>query len=116
MALVSRLDWIRHYLLTRGRTYRYGPDRSQRGDLHLPPGAGPHPVIVLIHGGSWGKKYGRVVMRGRRRRRSCAAAARRGTSSTGAIGDGGGWPQTFDDVAAAIDLLGGLDRRSTSSA
>ena len=51
-------------VLKRGRTYGYGRDRSQRADLHLPGGPGPHPVIVLIHGGSWAARYGRVVMRG----------------------------------------------------
>ena len=36
-----------------GARHRYGADRSQRADLYLPRGAGPHPVMVLIHGGSW---------------------------------------------------------------
>ena len=29
----------------------YGTEASQFGGLRLPPGAGPHPVVVLIHGG-----------------------------------------------------------------
>src|ERR1700690_730318 len=49
-------------MLKRGRTYSYGQHRSQRADLHLPAGPGPHPVIVLIHGGSWSARYGRIVM------------------------------------------------------
>ncbi len=90
--------------LVRGRTYRYGPDRSQRAELHLPDGAGPHPVMVLIHGGSWRKRYGLGVMRGLAgdlRRRGWAVwniEYRR-------VGNGGGWPATFADVAAAIDHL-----------
>ena len=108
--------------LARGRTYSYGSDRSQRADLYLPaaagrrsgrasgpgPGSGPHPVIVLIHGGSWTARYGRAVMRGLAgdlRRRGWAVwniEYRR-------VGDGGGWPATFDDVAAAIDHLPELD-------
>jgi acetyl esterase/lipase len=70
---MNRVDWVRHYVLTRGRTHRYGTDRSQVGDLHLPRGAGPHPVIMLIHGGSWRKQYGRAVMRA-----VAAALVRRG--------------------------------------
>jgi acetyl esterase/lipase len=104
---MSRVDWVRHYLLTRGRTHRYGSDRSQLGDLHLPRGAGAHPVIVLIHGGSWRKKYGRAVMRA-----VAAALVERGYAVWNIeyrrVGNGGGWPQTFADVAAAIDLLDGL--------
>jgi acetyl esterase/lipase len=104
---MNRVDWVRHYLLTRGRTHRYGSDRSQLGDLHLPHGAGPHPVIVAIHGGSWRKQYGRAVMRA-----VAAALVRRGFAVWNIeyrrVGAGGGWPQTFEDVAAAIDLLDGL--------
>jgi acetyl esterase/lipase len=104
---MNRVDWVRHYLLTRGRTHRYGADRSQLGDLHLPPGAGPHPVIVAIHGGSWRKQYGRAVMRA-----VAAALVRRGFAVWNIeyrrVGAGGGWPQTFEDVAAAIDVLDGL--------
>ncbi|HEV2974283.1 MAG TPA: alpha/beta hydrolase [Solirubrobacteraceae bacterium] len=104
---MNRVDWVRHYLLTRGRTHRYGSDRSQLGDLHLPPGAGRHPVIVTIHGGSWRKRYGRAVMRA-----VAAALVRRGFAVWNIeyrrVGAGGGWPQTFEDVAAAIDVLDGL--------
>jgi acetyl esterase/lipase len=104
---MSRARWIQHYLFTRGRTYSYGADRSQRGDLHLPEGAGPHRVIVLIHGGSWHRRYGRAVMRA-----IAAALVMRGWAVWNIeyrrIGNGGGWPETFADVAAAIDRLDGL--------
>src|SRR6476661_8743778 len=35
----------------------YGPDPFQFGDLRLPPGSGPHPVVVVIHGGFWRAAY-----------------------------------------------------------
>jgi acetyl esterase/lipase len=101
---MAKARLIRDFLLQRGRTHSYGSDRSQRGDLYLPAGAGPHPVIVLIHGGSWRKRYSRIVMRalaGDLRRRGWAVwniEYRR-------VGAGGGWPATFADVAAAIDHL-----------
>ena len=94
--------------LARGRSHRYGPHASQRADLYVPPGPGPHPVVVLIHGGSWHKRYGRVFMRwiaGDLLRRGYAVwniEYRR-------LGDGGGWPATFADVATAIDHLAALD-------
>jgi acetyl esterase/lipase len=104
---MSRARWIQHYLFTRGRSYRYGHDRSQAGDLHLPPGAGPHPVVVLIHGGSWHKRYGRATMRA-----LAADLVMRGFAVWNIeyrrVGNGGGWPETFADVAAAIDHLDGL--------
>jgi acetyl esterase/lipase len=95
-------------ILKRGRTYRYGPDRSQRADLHLPAGSGPFPVMVLIHGGSWTARYGRIVMRG-----LLADLVRHGWAAWNIeyrrLGNGGGWPTTFADVAAAIDYLPRLD-------
>jgi acetyl esterase/lipase len=94
--------------LKAGRTYRYGADRSQVADLYLPRGVGPHPVIVLVHGGSWSRRYGRIVMRG------LAGDLLRGGRAVWNIeyrrlGNGGGWPSTFEDVAAAIDLLATVD-------
>jgi acetyl esterase/lipase len=104
---MSRARWIQHYLFTRGRSFRYGSDHSQVGDLHLPAGIGPYPVIVLIHGGSWHKRYGRAVMRA-----LAADLVMRGWAVWNIeyrrIGNGGGWPATFADVAAAIDHLDGL--------
>ena len=89
------------------RTDRYGEaHRCQVADLHLPRGAGPHPVLVTIHGGSWSVGYGRIVMRA-----LAADAARRGYAAWNIeyrrIGrdQGGGWPVTFEDVAAAVDHL-----------
>jgi acetyl esterase/lipase len=101
---VGNLTLIRRFLLERGRSHRYGEHPSQRCDLHLPSGAGPHPVIVLIHGGSWRNRFGKRVMRplaGALRRRGWAVwniEYRR-------VGEGGGWPATFEDVAAAVDQL-----------
>jgi acetyl esterase/lipase len=90
--------------LSRGRSHRYGPHASQRADLYLPSGPGPHPVMVLIHGGSWSKRYGKIVMRG-----LAGDLVRRGWAVWNIeyrrLEAGGGWPTTFEDVAAAIDLL-----------
>jgi acetyl esterase/lipase len=98
--------------LARGRSYGYGPHASQRCELYLPADSGvggyPYPVIVLIHGGSWQKRYGKVFTRalaGDLQRRGFAVwniEYRR-------VGAGGGWPNTFADVAAAIDQLATLD-------
>ncbi|HUD35284.1 MAG TPA: prolyl oligopeptidase family serine peptidase [Streptosporangiaceae bacterium] len=99
---------------------RYGEGSDQVADVHMPP---PEPgwgsaargerarLAVFLHGGYWRAQYDRrhtaplaealaaagfIV---------CAPEYRR----TGrGRGGGGGWPETFDDVAAAMDRLPGL--------
>jgi acetyl esterase/lipase len=103
-----RLIW--RYLFERGRSHQYGEHPSQRCELHLPRGHGPHPVIVLIHGGSWRARFGKGVMRS-----LAADLKRRGWAVWNIeyrrVGEGGGWPSTFEDVASAIDCLAQLENR-----
>lgn len=104
--------------LRRPDRHRFGPDRSQVADLHLPSGSGrgaaavPFPVAVVLHGGYWQTRYGKLVMRP-----LCLELASHGWAVWNleyrrlgdARGGGGGWPMTFDDVAAGIDALADLD-------
>lgn len=32
-----------------------GPDRAEKADIYLPSGDGPHPAVLIIHGGGWSK-------------------------------------------------------------
>jgi acetyl esterase/lipase len=84
----------------------YGEHPEQVAELHLPAGEGPHPVVVALHGGFWRPRYTRRYMRP-----LCAELARNGWAAWNVeyrrVGraQGGGWPQTFADVAAGIDHL-----------
>jgi acetyl esterase/lipase len=40
-------------------TLRYGDDSSQVLDLRRPPNPGPHPLVVVLHGGFWRAEYDR---------------------------------------------------------
>lgn len=87
---------------------RYGDENAQYGELHLPSGSGRVPVVVLVHGGFWLAQYGLDLMDD-----LAADVARRGWAAWNIeyrrVGmDGGGWPGTLDDVAAAVDRLAGL--------
>lgn len=76
----------------------------------MPPGPGPHPVVVTIHGGYWRARYGKRLMKA-----IAVDLARRGRAVWNieyrrlGLGQGGGWPATFDDVSTAIDHLGKLE-------
>ena len=82
--------------------HRYGDDPSQYGVLY-----GEGPVAVVIHGGFWKDQYGLDLMD-----RLCADLASRGWAAWNIeyrrLGNGGGVPETLDDVSAAIDLLAEL--------
>ena len=88
----------------------YGTDPAQYGVLHLPPGDGKSlPVVVVVHGGYWRASYGLelgtplAVDLTNRGMAAWNIEYRR--VGSGGVGAGGGWPTTFTDVAAAIDLL-----------
>ena len=89
---------------------RYGESPSQFAELMLPEGDGPFPVAVVLHGGFWKALYGRKQMWP-----VCGELGRRGWAVWNleyrrlGLRSGGGWPATFDDVAAGIDHLAGLD-------
>ncbi len=99
-------------VLRRGEIHSYGEHRWARCELHVPRGRRRPPVAVVLHGGSWSARHGKVVMRPLCRdlvRRDWAAWNVEYRRMGG--GQGGGWPATFDDVAAAIDRLADFDAR-----
>ena len=50
------------WLRSPGSIISYGDHRDQLGELRAPSGPGPHPVVVLIHGGFWHHYWERDLM------------------------------------------------------
>lgn len=82
----------------------YGPDLNQYGQLYLPAERVHAGVVVIIHGGYWRARYGAEL--------GVPLAedlAERGWCCWNLeyrrVGNGGGWPETFEDIAAGIDKL-----------
>jgi acetyl esterase/lipase len=82
----------------------YGDHPSQFAELSVPKGASQAPVVVVIHGGYWSASYGAELGRP-----LVADLVGRGFAALNVeyrrVGDGGGWPQTGQDVAAAVAAL-----------
>jgi acetyl esterase/lipase len=74
---------------------RYGSDPSHFFDVWTNPA--PRAVAMVIHGGFWRAKYDLLHTS-----HLCAALARSGFAVANLeyrrVGNGGGWPQTYEDV------------------
>ena len=86
----------------------YGTDANQFAELRVPSGAGPHPVVALVHGGCF-KTYGSFA--------DLAAIAdalkSRGIATLNVEyrrvdQAGGGWPNTYLDLGKAVDHVRSL--------
>ena len=90
----------------------YGRHAAQFGELYRPREVRHDGVVIVLHGGFWRTRYdlglGRPL---------AADLAGHGFTAWNVeyrrVGDGGGWPTTGEDVAAAIDQLAELDVDST---
>jgi acetyl esterase/lipase len=90
----------------------YGPGEFHFADLRLPTRPGPHPVVIVIHGGFWRAAFDLVYMG-----HVCDALTRVGFATWNIeyrrIGHkGGGFPGTLRDVASAsarLNRVAGLD-------
>jgi len=87
-------------------TLHYGGDPLQLADLWLPAGRGPHPTVLMVHGGCWQTGIAdRTIMNWIAedlRRRGIAVW---NIDYRGIDRPGGGYPGTFRDAAAAADAL-----------
>lgn len=91
-------------------TVTYGDLPSQFGTLWRPEGDGTGrvPVVVLIHGGFWRDAFDLSLMTPLSRDLFARGYAVWNIEYRRLGDDGGGWPTTFDDVAAAADHLAEL--------
>ncbi|MFL5734797.1 MAG: alpha/beta hydrolase family protein [Chloroflexia bacterium] len=88
-----------------GARLSYGPDEHHFGELRLPPGDGPHPTLIVIHGGFWRARYDLLHI-GHLSAALTAAGFATWTIEYRRLGNpGGGYPGTFHDVAQATRHL-----------
>ena len=92
----------------KGQIIAYGSAPQQFGELRVPAGAGPHAVVVLVHGGCW-MNGGDLHLMDALARRLTQDGVATWNIEYRRVGDaGGGWPGTFLDVGRAVDHLRAL--------
>ena len=91
----------------------YGPGELQFGEIRVPATKGPHPVVMLIHGGCWAHQLKGMDARATTfepLRPMAAALADAGIATWNveyrrAGSPGGEWPAAFEDLSRAADFL-----------
>jgi len=84
----------------------YGKEPDQFGELRVPSGMGPHPVVILIHGGCWRADFSNLHELG-----PIGDALKKSGVATWNLEyrrlgqTGAGWPGTYLDVGKGIDHL-----------
>lgn len=82
----------------------YGADADNYGILHLPEGDGPHPVVVMVHGGGWLEDHDLSYFEP-----LAQSLADEGVAAWNIeyrrVGGTGGWPTTLADVDDATEAL-----------
>jgi acetyl esterase/lipase len=110
---VSPDDLLRESIPPADQKLSYGIGPLQFGELRLPKTKGPHPVVMMIHGGCWADR-----LEGLDPRATAFDLLRALAAGLTAAGDatwnieyrrtgnpGGGWPGTYQDVSKATDFL-----------
>ncbi|MHA7899709.1 MAG: alpha/beta hydrolase [Henriciella sp.] len=85
---------------------RLGDKETEMVDLWIPETPGPHPVVLMVHGGCWQKAVAdRTLMNYAAEDLRQRGLAVWNIEYRGVDEDGGGYPGTYFDVAKAADAL-----------
>ena len=85
---------------------KWGEGETDIADIWLPEGRGPHPVVVMVHGGCWQKSIAdRTLMNPMADALRNQGWAVWNIEYRGVDEPGGGYPGTYFDVGAAADEL-----------
>jgi acetyl esterase/lipase len=100
-------------------TVHYGPLPDQVIDLRWPAAGarpGPASLVVVVHGGFWRQGYDRAHATPQSVALADAGWVVATMEYRRVSRRGGGWPETFDDVAAALDAVPQLVQSAAAGA
>jgi acetyl esterase/lipase len=105
MQLLTVSDYLALPSVTAVHRLPYGNNKNQFVDLFLPEQQlEKHPLVIIIHGGCWQAEFSLEPLG-----QLAHALAKSGVAVCNieyrCLGNGGGWPTTFLDVAGAADFF-----------
>ncbi len=106
VTMLSGQDYLDFRVESSDYRLPYGTHPAQFIDLFLPT-TPPKTTILLIHGGCWQAEFDLVPL-GQLARALTKHGYAVASVEYRRLGNGGGWPNTFLDVGAAADFLGGI--------
>ncbi|OXE35685.1 MAG: alpha/beta hydrolase [Phenylobacterium zucineum] len=84
----------------------YGPSPQQFGELWMPISRGPHPLVIMIHGGCWRADLPGLELQSPLSETLAAHGWAVWNLEYRRLGhDGAGYPGSFQDVGKGIDLV-----------
>lgn len=105
-ALMTWPDLLGRAPVSPTHSIQWGEGATDIADLWLPEGGGPHPVVLMVHGGCWQKEIAdRTLMNWAAEDLRQRGLAVWNIEYRGVDEAGGGYPGTFTDVARAADAL-----------
>ncbi len=115
-ALLGTKDYVARKPVPADQRFEYGAGPSRFADLYLPKGVRPYRLVVFFHGGCWMSQYGLEPVGGFCRALSDETGLAVLSVEYTRVGEeGGGWPGTFLDAAAALDFVDELALRAPVS-
>lgn len=105
-ALMTWADLLGRAPVSPTHSIQWGEGATDIADLWLPEGGGPHPVVLMVHGGCWQKEIAdRTLMNWAAEDLRQRGLAVWNIEYRGVDEEGGGYPGTFTDAARAADAL-----------
>ncbi|MEL7480995.1 MAG: alpha/beta hydrolase [Pseudomonadota bacterium] len=105
-AIMTWADLVSRPLPAPTATVSYGDNAAHLIDVWVPDGEGPHPIVLMVHGGCWQKAIAdRTLMNYAAEDLRQRGLAVWNIEYRGVDEAGGGYPGTFEDVAAAADFI-----------
>lgn len=115
--LLGTKDYVARAAVPSDGRYDYGAGPSRFADLYLPKGGRlPHRLVVFFHGGCWMSRFGLEPVGALGRALADEAGVAVLSVEYRRVGEeGGGFPGTFLDAAAALDFVEELSQKAPVS-
>lgn len=111
-AYLTPKDIVRMPIQAPTAIFHYGKEKLQYGELRMPSGKGPFPLVIIIHGGCWLSQMATTKIMSP----LATAITKEGIATwsieyRGVDVPGGRWPGTYNDANAGIQYINKIAKK-----